>query len=500
MNNIVVLPVIIPVLTAIATFAAAHRVKAQRAITLIGIVLLFSSDMAIFTHVWHKGFLVDQMGNWPAPFGITVVADFLSVTLITITAIIGFCVAIYSFADIGVKRAQAGFYPAYCILLAGLNGAFLTGDLFNLYVWFEVILISSFVLLALGGNKMQLESSVKYAVLNLVATLILLTAIAFIYGISGTLNMADLAYFLMTLKYHGLITAISVIFMVAFGMKAALFPLFFWLPAAYPTTSYSTSALFSGLLTKVGIYALLRMFTLILLQNHAYIHTILLVVALLTLVIGMIGAIAQQELRRIFSFNLVSHIGYMIIGLALMTPLALIGSLFYMIQHMLVKSNLFLASGLVERFSGGTYRKQGGGLYKTHPFFSILFFISAFSLAGIPPFSGFWAKVFLIKATFTTHHYITLFVIVLIGISTIYVMARIWQTMFLREQPAKHLPIEKLTLTKTCFLILPVTILTALILLIGLFPYPIYHLTQMIANQLLHPNLYIHAVLGNGGA
>jgi multicomponent Na+:H+ antiporter subunit D len=513
MNNMLVLPVIIPVLTAILVLAVSHKKKAQRALTLLGIGLLFAVDIYIFAHVWRDGYLVDQMGNWPAPFGITIVADLLSAVMITLTAIIGFCVAVYSFSDIGVHRAKNGFYPAYCILLAGLNGAFLTGDLFNLYVWFEVILISSFILLALGSGKAQLEGAVKYAVLNLVATLILLTAIAFLYGLSGTLNMADLAYHLASLKYHGLITVIAVIFIVAFGMKAALFPLFFWLPASYHTTSFSTSAIFSGLLTKVGVYALIRIFTLMFLQNHQYLHMLLLTLALFTLVMGMIGAVAQRELRRIFAFSLVSHVGYMIIGLAVMTPLALMGSLFYMIQHMLVKSNLFLASGIVKKFSGNNSTKRGSGLYKVHPYFSILFFISAFSLAGLPPFSGFWAKLLLVKATFVSHYYFTLFVIVLISLSTLYVVARVWQTVFLRPKSpdlpssaplflrrrssdfASSPPVIK---AERWFLLLPVTLLTTLILLIGIFPYPVYHLTQMMSQQLLHPSMYIHAVMGQG--
>jgi len=497
MNSLITLPILIPLLTAITTLFAWHKLSLQRLLTLTGCFCFLIDSFILLTHTLQTSYLVAYLGNWPAPFGITLVSDILSSSLIFITAIIAFCVALYTCSDIDRAAGKAGFYPAYCILLAGVSGAFLTGDLFNLYVWFEVILISSFILLSLNADKKQLEGSLKYAVLNLIATLILLTAIAFLYGMTGTLNMADLSIELSRPQHIGLITTISVIFIIAFGTKAALFPLFFWLPAAYPTPHFSTSAIFAGLLSKVGVYALIRTFTLFFLTNGNYLHNIILILSLLTLIIGILIAIAQIEIRRIFSFSLISHIGFMTLGLALFTPLALIGSIFYLLQHMLVKTQLFLCSGLIQYFSRNNTPGKAKDFYQTQSLFSILFFIAIFSLAGLPPSPGFWAKFILLKACFQMHNYFTLFIVLIVSFLTLFLGARIWQTRFL-ETPINSSSNHEIMVKNKFFLLLPTILLTAMILLIGVFPAPIYHIAQTASDQLFHPDGYVHAVLNNG--
>jgi multicomponent Na+:H+ antiporter subunit D len=328
MSQLIILPILTPLFFTVLLFLAWHRPIWQRALTITCTVIELIVALALFIKVNHAHYLVMQLSNWKAPFGISLVADSLSALLVLTTSFIMLCIAIYSIGDVSNRSIKKGFYPAFCILLAGLCGAFLTGDIFNLYVWFEIILISSFVLMVLSDGKRQLEGAVKYAVLNLIATMLLLAAIALIYGVAGTLNLADLAQIIHTSHRAGLITTIAVIFLVALGIKSALFPLFFWLPAAYHTAYNTSSAIFAGLLSKVGVYTFLRLFTLLFFQHAGYLHSLLLIIANLTLIIGILGAIARVELRRILSFTLISHIGYMILGLALLTPLALLGSIF----------------------------------------------------------------------------------------------------------------------------------------------------------------------------
>src|SRR3990167_2253982 len=498
MNWVLMLPILIPIVTAILVFFSWHKPNLQRFITTLGCLALILSAVILLLAVLKKSYLVSQMGSWPAPFGITVIADMLSSLMIVATSLVSLCVVIFSYVDINIRCVRRGFYPAYCILLAGVCGALLTGDLFNLYVWFEIILIASFVLLSLSEEKLHLEGIVKYSVLNLIATLFLLTAIAFLYGITGTLNLADLAICLQHTDNTNLVSTIAVIFIVSFAIKAALFPVFFWLPAAYHTTSYSASALFSGLLSKVGVYALLRIFTLLFIKNSHYLQEILLILINFTLLIGIICAIAQIELRRIFSFALISHIGYMLVGLAILTPLALAGSIFYMIQHMLCITSLFLLSGYIAYQTGSTDITKSRNLYGKFPYLSIFFFICAFSLAGMPPLSGFWAKIMLISAAFISHSYLTTLLLVLTSLLTIFVMARIWQNMFLHTAETPYRCIAPvLTFNQKLSLFLPIIFLTTLIIFIGFMPNILYTLSNIAAQQILNPQGYIHAVMGS---
>ena len=251
------------------------------------------------------------------------------------------------------RREAFGYYPLVHALLLGVCGAFLTGDLFNLYVWFEVMLMASFVLLALGGERAQLHGAIKYVTLNLVSSAVFLAAVGILYGVTGTLNMADLARKLRRdRRTRRSVTAVAMLFLVAFGIKAAVFPLFFWLPASYHTPPGAVSALFAGLLTKVGVYALIRVFTLLFVRDVGYTHMLILVLSGLTMVTGVLGAVAQREFRRVLSFLIIGQIGYMIMGLGLFTPAGLAGPIFYIVDHVVVMTNLFLVTSVVRRLCG----------------------------------------------------------------------------------------------------------------------------------------------------
>lgn len=339
MGSLLLAPVLIPFFAAVvALLWRDHR--AQWLLALAGATGLLLSAIAILSTVSRNGIQVVQLGDWPAPFGISFVADLFSAIMTVLGGIIALAVVVFSRAVVDRPRVRFGYYPLLLILMMGISGSFLTGDIFNLYVWFEVMLMSSFVLVALGNERAQLEGALKYVTINLISSAIFLTAIGILYGIAGTLNMAHLSVLLSDAEQPGLVTVVAMLFLIAFGIKAALFPLFFWLPASYPVAPAAITALFAGLLTKVGVYALIRVFTLLFTQDVGYTHNLLLILAGLTMLTGVLGAASQNEFRRILSFHIISQIGYMVMGLALFTPLALAGA---------IGAGLFVAlgSGLV---------------------------------------------------------------------------------------------------------------------------------------------------------
>src|SRR3990167_9093739 len=276
--------------------------KLQKICHIIGSIFLVMMVSLLDYAVMQKSILVTQTGNFTAPFGITIVIDELSAIMLSVTALISFSVSIFSLIDITPRQRELGFYPVYWVLLTGICGAFSTGDLFNLYVWFEVMLIASFVLMALGHEKAQLDGTMKYIAMNLISTILMLTAIALLYGITGTLNMADLSIHILQTSSTNVVTAVALLLVIAFAIKSGLFPLFFWLPASYHTTSISTSALFAGMLTKVGVYTFIRLTTLIVPHNHL-ILLLLLISSGLTMLTGVFGAASQFNFRRILSFH-----------------------------------------------------------------------------------------------------------------------------------------------------------------------------------------------------
>jgi multicomponent Na+:H+ antiporter subunit D len=482
-------PVVLPFATAALLVLLQRRLTLQRTISTISSFILLGLSFALLMRVMAGDILVAQAGNWPAPFGITFVADPLSAIMVTINGIMAAAVAVYALKDIGRRLESSGYHPLYQVLLGGINGAFLTGDLFNLYVWFEVLLIASFVLLTLGGRRRELKGGLYYVLINLFGSLTFLAATGILYGLTGTLNMADLAGRLATLPL-GLVSTAAVLFFVAFGIKAAVFPLFFWLPASYHTPPVAVSAIFAAMLTKVGVYALIRSFTLLFTNDVAYTHTLLLIVAALTMLVGVLGAAAQSDIRKILSFHIISQIGYMVMGLALFTPLGVLGAVFYLVHHIIVKANLFLIGGLIRREGGSFELGNLGGLYQRKPLLALLFLIPAFSLAGFPPLSGFWAKLFVIRAGLESQQYLVVAVSLFVGLLTIYSMTKIWQGAFWGKQTRETPPAPK----TSRLLYVPVTALAVLTLVIGFFTAPFFNLAESAATELMNPSRYIEAV------
>lgn len=499
MNILLLLPILIPFLTGVMALLTWQHRLLQRGLGVVGAAGLLGAALGLLASVAQHGIQVAQIGNWPAPFGITLVADLFSAIMVTLTGLMGLAVMIYSLASIDVRRETFAYYALLHFLLMGVAGAFLTGDIFNLYVWFEVMLMASFVLLALGGERAQLEGAIKYVTLNLMSSALFLAAVGILYGMVGTLNMADVARQLQTVQ-PGLTITLAMLFLVAFGIKAAIFPLFFWLPASYHTPPVAVTTIFSALLTKVGVYALVRIFTLLFVQDIGYTHTLILIIAGLTMVTGVLGAVAQTEFRRLLSFHIVSQIGYLLMGLGLFTPLALAGTVFFMVHVILAKSALFLISGVAYRLAHTYDLKKLGGLYQSYPGLAALFLIAALSLAGLPPLSGFWAKLILVRAGLETEQYLMVGTALAVSVLTLFSMTKIWTEAFWKEQPASTLSpsVGEPVKGEKWLLLLPIAGLSALIVVMGVATESLLALSLQAAEQLLNPAVYIQAVLGDG--
>lgn len=493
MNILILLPVLIPLGTIILALFTRGSKGVQQIFGIAGIALQLIVAIVIFRTVDTEGIQVVQLGNWPAPFGITFVADLFSAVMLIMSGIIGLVVSIYSISTIDKFRQRFTFYPLVNALLMGVNGAFLTGDVFNLYVWFEVMILASFVLLTMGGTRKQMDGAVKYVSMNLIASMMFLAGIGLLYGKAGTLNMADLAVKIGESDESLLLNSSAMLFFVAFSIKAAVFPFFFWLPASYHTPPIAITALFSGLLTKVGIYAMIRFFTLFFVQNQDFWHPLLLVIGGLTMVVGVLTAASQFDMRKILSFHIISQIGYMVMGLGLFTVLGIAGAIFYMVHNIIAKTNTFLISGIVARIKGTYELKTIGGLYKSYPFLALLFLIAAFGLAGVPPLSGFAGKLMLVIAGFEDQNYLITAVAIVVGLFTLFSMVKIWNEGFWKKQPGD---VEDAKKDIPFSMIFPVAILATGTIVLGIFAEPFIDIGIRTAEQLINPVDYINTVLG----
>ena len=492
MVSSLVLPVAIPMFTA-AVLLLVPNLRVQRWVALVAAFALLGSAVSVALRVHAHGIQVLHAGSWRAPFGITLVADGLSAMLLVAVGIVSVAATAYAFAGLDPRRESAGYHPVLMVLLMGVSGAFLTGDLFNLYVWFEVMLVASFVLMALYRNKMQVRAAFIYVTLNLLASSILLTALGLLYGKAGTLNMADLSHRWSGGTLPPFYGAMAALFFTAFGIKAALFPWFSWLPASYHTPPAAISAVFAGLLTKVGVYSMFRVFTLLFRGLPPVAPTFLLGVSLVTMVVGVTCALSQRDFRRVVSFNLVGHIGFTTMGLGLATPLGLSGSLLYVLHHILAITNLYLIGGLFLRMRRTSEFDRLGSLFRTHPLPSVLALLALFALAGVPPLSGAIAKIALVQAAFEARAYVAGSVALVTSLLGIWSIARLWDESFWKPAPPdadKAGPLWQQ--------VVPIGGLTLLSLGLSVAAGPLLELTSTIARDLLEPGAYVNAVLEGG--
>ncbi|MCL4814178.1 MAG: Na+/H+ antiporter subunit D, partial [Vicinamibacteraceae bacterium] len=463
----------------------------QRLVAFTGALAHLAAGVSLFMTVEASGAVALQVSSWEAPFGITLVADIFAAMLVVAAGIVGVAVTAAAFVGVDPLRESFGYHALLLVLLTGVTGAFLTGDLFNLYVWFEVMLVASFVLMALHRTSAQVEAAFKYVTLNLLASAIFLTALGLLYGATGTLNMADLAVIWPERATSGVDRVLAVLFLLAFGIKAGLFPLFFWLPASYHAPPAAIGAAFAGLLTKVGVYALTRIFTLLFRESTPGVFTLLLAMGAATMVVGLVAALAERDFRRILSFNLVGHIGYTIAALALLTPLALAGSILYTLHHIVVITSLFLASGVLLRLRRTTDIGGLGSLYRDQPVFVALAMVPIFSLAGVPPLSGFIGKLAIVRGAFEAGAYWVGALVLFVGFLTLLSMGRTWAEAFWAPATTGRdaMPAGRSLLATMAGLGVVTLAMTA-------GAEPLYGLAARAAEQLLQPDTYITAVLG----
>lgn len=489
---VLVFPVLVPLTLAALTAILWRNIQTQRIVSIVGLGVIASCSILLTMAVLRYDILAVEFGSWAVPFGISFVADRFAAALVMITGILAFCVGIFSLRDMRQTHLRAGFYPLFFGMIAGVNGAFLTGDLFNLYVWFEVMLITSLGLLVIGRTKAQIDGAIKYALLNLIGTVFFLMAIGLLYGAAGTLAFADLARVLPTLDPTPGLVGAAILFLCAFGIKAGVFPLFFWLPASYHTAPFTISAIFAGLLTKVGVYAAFRVFTLLFAVEESGIREIVAVIAALTMITGVFGATIQWNIRRILSFHIISQIGYILMGLAIATPLAIAGAVFYIVHHIIVKANLFLLAGAIRQASGTDDLKKSGGLLKSHPWLAVLFLIPALSLAGLPPLSGFWAKFLVVDASFKGDMAWLAAVALFTGLLTLYSMTKIWIEAFWKAPGTKRTRTRPVPVV----MVVPIAALGAVTLSIGFFAEPFVQFAETASITLTQPDVYIAAFFG----
>lgn len=485
-------PVIVPLLAAIVTLAVRRHPRLQATTSLAGLLTVgVIGALLLWQSLHDQSILVGRLGGREAPFGIVFVVDVLAALMVLVTALVAFVSLVAATVDDGHVQRHPYFQPLVQILVMGVNGAYLTGDLFNLYVWFEVLLIASFVLMALGDHQDQLEGALKYVVLNLFASILFLATAGIVYATTGTLNMAHLATALLQLP-DGLRISIALLLFVAFGIKAALFPLSFWLPASYHTLQPSLVALFSGLLTKVGVVALVRLHTLLVPDLVTQTGPLVGIVAAATMLGGVLGAFSQNGIRRILSFHIISQIGFLLLAIAIGTPLALVGLVFYMTHNILAKADLFLVGGLVQTHCGSDALRQIGGVWRAAPALGLLFMVPALALAGVPPSSGFWAKLLVVQGTLQAGAIALAVAAILTGLLTLLSMLKIWNEAFWKDAPpAMQAAGRTHPLAWTGALGLAL-----LIAGLGIMPGPLVGIAEAAATQLGNPDHYVDAVLG----
>ncbi len=496
MSTVMALLVIGPILTGALALLARRLDDLRDGITLASLTLSTIGAILLLASVVDDGTVVVRLGAWHPELGIVLVADLfatliLMVALATILVVQAFAIAQRRTAW-GADPELSG--PVLLVLSAGVSLAFLTGDLFTLFVSFEVILVCSYVLLTHQGRRGQISSGMTYVVMNLLASALFLLGVAFVYAATGTVNMALLAQRIPELS-SGTRLGIGLWFLIVFGTKAAAFPLFSWLPNSYPTAPTTITAVFAGLLTKIGVYSLIRFNTL---TGMEELGPVILVVSGATMLVGVAGALAQDDIKRILSFHIISQIGYMLMGIGLFTLAGVAGSIIYLVHHIPVKTVLFLVGGLIEDAEGTSDLDQIGGLARRRPVIALLFALPALSLAGLPPFSGFVAKLALVDAGVAATSIPIVVVSLITSILTLLSMSKIWLNAFWGDQPELEPGVVSADPTvgrRRRVMELTTGVAVAATLVVTLLAGPLANVSERAAIDLIDPARYVAEVL-----
>lgn len=495
MSSLIALTIVIPLFFSALLLLINARSKLYLPVVFLGALLSFLAPCFLLVGVFSQGIQVLQVGGWAAPYGISLVADPLSALMGSVVGLLSLCCILYSSAEIDLKKKKVGYFSAIFTLIVGCQGVLLAGDIFNLYVWIEVLMISSFLLMSSGTDLKQIKVLFAYVILNFFASILILAGVSILFGLSGTLNLADLHVKITgDLPVEGTRVAASAL-LIGFGIKAALFPMYFWLPDAYPRASIAVSALLAGLYTKVAVCVLIRLFTLVFFDLEE-LRSLILWVSLLTMLFGVFGALSQYDFRRLLSFHIISQVGYMTLGLALFTTHGISAAIFFIIHNILAKANLFLISGVAKERYGSFNLKRLGGIFKWSPVLSLAFLVSAYSLAGIPPLSGFWAKFAVVRAAFLSDESFAGAICLVVGFLTLASMTKIWLEAFWKPRPGTSTCQTPLSKAKLFAYFIPICTLSFSTFLLGIFPGYLFKGAELAALSLLNPSGYVEAVLG----
>ena len=427
-------PLLVPLMTALLCVLTQAQPRWQQRVSLAGAFALLGCALALLQQVQLEGAVHVAAGNWPLPFGIEFAADRLSAALVLIAALMVTVTVVWQWSDVDVAPSQPAMHPLLHGLVAGAGSAFVTADLFNLYVWFEVALICSLGLLALGGALRNLDATLKYFVLNVFGTVLFLAAVALLFAATGHLNFTALGEATARLDSAVALPLIGLL-LLAFLIKAAAFPFFAWLPASYHTLPAPVLALFAALLTKIGVYALIRMLGDVFHPAPQLLFDALGWIAVLSMVTGVLGAAYHWDMRRILAFHSISQIGYILLAISLATRAGDTAAIFFTLHHSLVKAGLFLVVALVFRYTGHYDLRRIGGLYAARPGLGVVFLLLALALVGIPPFSGFWGKYLIVREALVQGEYVWAACALLVGMVTLYSMMKIWMEAFWKPHP-----------------------------------------------------------------
>ncbi len=495
MRVLLPLIVLLPLLGAAVSILAGRARVAQRVVALSVLTAVLGLAVALLFVVDADGVVATQSGDWYAPLGITLVADRFSAIMLVTAALVLLAVDVYAIGQPGAERSHVGFQSVYLVLAAGVSAAFLAGDLFNLFVAIEMMLTASYVLITLGGRLDQVRSGMTYVVISLIASVLFLAALAFTYAATGTVNLADLSDRIADLP-DGLRSALAGLFLVVFGIKAGIFPLFFWLPDSYPTAPSPVTAIFAGLLTKVGVYAIIRTQTLMF--PDVLPTWLLMVVAGTTMLVGVLGAIAQDDVKRILSFLIISSIGFMVMGLALFTVAGIAAAILYMVHQVVLKTALFLAGGMIEHTGGSSRLSRLGNMARTTPMVAVVFFVPAISLAGIPPMSGFAAKFALFDSVASSAEWWILAVAVVTSMLTLFSIAKIWIGVFWAQRDPDEEAPPGAGRRPPLMMTAPTVVLVLMTVALGVAAGPLYDYCTRAAGDLVDPSSYVSLVLEGG--
>ena len=510
--NSLILVILIPWFSSMVLALLNGRHRLEKIVATVSVLGLCAYVFWLLFHVDANGIQANVLGGWFAPWGIVFIADRLACVMLCLSSGVGALAMIYSLFTVTEKQQKSFFFPLFNILLTGVNWAFITGDLFNLFVAYEVMLLGSYGMMMVGSTKTQLRQTLKYIAINVLGGTFFVVGLGFIYATIGSLNMAEIAIRSAALKgdQAALFTAVTTVMLVVFALKTAAFPLFFWLPDSYPVVPPGINGFFAGLLTKVGVYSLLRVFVMVFRQpGHEFALHIILIMSGFTMLLGVLGAICQWELRRILSWHIVSQVGYTAMGIGVVGIIvhaadgsvdrsatdairlaAIVATIFNIVHHIAVQSSLFFLAGIAERVTGSQDLRKMGGILDLAPLVAGLFLIASLSLAGVPPFSGFVSKFVLFKASLSGGAYFTVFIAIITSFLTLYSMMRIWSFAFWRGKCREQ------ARPNSRGMMLPTAVLVAFTVFMGIVAQPFVAFAERAAKQVQNPAEYIDVSYG----